>query len=222
MVALTICALALAAAVGLPIYSAVKKSRTASASTTSTTSTGTTTPVSPAPAAVTKKYGWVLWIVVILAAIIAYHFIAPALKTSAPAPQKATAPKKEWRKSSKELPLEYFPGHGEKIVLTEKSVWIYKGGFAIYRQEFPRMVNGRFRAVFSVIPKDPDSRFRLQINGKGNFAPPTQKFNPGQPVLLEFSGDATYFQPGENHFSFSSGWDEAEVQSARVSVEYWE
>ena len=209
-----------------------RTAKKAKATTTSTTTTSTTTHPTPTPATSPRKYGWGWLVIAILVAIIAYHFIAPMMRTTAPAPQ-ATAPKKELHKYTVRRPLEFLGG--ENFTRGSNYIGILKGGYANFRVNLPVVKNGKYKIYYHG-RRVREGRDLLEINrGKGNSGMPFGIDHRATDIPIELvfydsgydigmPGDAKYFRTGDN---FLKLWADDDLlvqmdQPPYVEITYWE
>ena len=210
----------------LPRY---RKQADTSTATVSSTAPGSPT---PAPVATTKKNGWMWLIIGILAAIIAYYTVLPALQKSAPAPQ-ATAPKKELHKYTVRRPFEFLGG--ENFTRGSNYIGILKGGYANFRVNLPVVKNGKYKIYYHG-RRVREGRDLLEINrGKGNSGMPFGIDHRATDIPIELvffdsgydigmPGDAKYFRTGDN---FLKLWADDDLlvqmdQPPYVEITYWE
>ena len=211
----------------------VEKAKPVPATVVNGTSTTPSSPPTPVPVATTKKNGWVWLIVGILVAIIAYHFIAPMMRTTAPT-QQATAPKKELHKYKVRRPLEFLGG--ENLTRGLNYVEITKDvGYMNFRVNLPVVKNGQYKIYYHG-RRAREGQDLLEINrGKGNSGMPFSIDHRATdfPVELVFfddgydigmPGDAKYFRTGDN---FIKLWANGDLrvqldQPPYVEITYWE
>ena len=157
---------------------------------------------------------------------------APSAAAKTPPPAKATAPKKELRKQTVKIPLEFVGG--ENLVREPGRVGIRKGGYANFRVNLPIVINGNYKIHYHG-QRIKEGRDFLEINkGKGNGAPFSIKHGATDfPVQLVFfddgyddkmSGETKYFRSGDNYFKLSAD-DDLLVQLDKphyVEITYWE
>ncbi len=235
MIAYIICFLAIAAAVGLPIYSAVKKNKStpvlkaysvgSTVSKSTTPSTSTTTSTTSASAAIYKSYGW-MWpmMAAILGLVIVFWAVVPKLKTTAPAVSKTAAPKRELQKHTLRFPLDFFAG--EKILHRGNVVTIRDGGYAIFRlSDLPWKKNAKYYVVFSVVRKtNGKHHFEIKEGRGGTFFLDHYASERVETCVFNFDspGQAQFFRPGDNRFKISSPGDDIVIQYSYIHIEYWE
>jgi hypothetical protein len=180
----------------------------------------------PTPAS-TKSYGWnwPLLIIAILVAIIAYHFIAPALRTSAPAPQatSATPPKKELRQPEDRRGLSLVGGDG--IFEDKGFIGVRKGGDAYFAtQTMPWRKDAVFHVVVKLLQKT-TGNICLEVNGgrggtKFYMHPGSSEF--ATVVFFETGepGDSRYFNPGPNQVKIWSTVGDMSIQCVSMEMLY--
>lgn len=225
MIAFVICALAVVATISLPICSAVKKSRIKNREKKESSETNDTdvlkSPPAPAPAAYSKRYGWAWLIVAILAAVIAYHFVAPVLRTHTP-----TAPQRTLQQRVITRNLKFVGGDG--AIKRQCFIEVQKGGHIFYAiQDMPWRRDAIFRVVVSLRQKT-TGNVVLEINGgrdgeKYYMVPSSSVF--GNAVFYNKGeiGRPEYFNPdGGNQIVLSSQGGDMEIQYVSIVMIYWE